>query len=280
MAASCRVNCFGRSYHEVYFHQRYMQLFQMSQNTGNRGPLTSAAVALAVQLIDGWGHVAVADVFTLFTSITKGHEAWWHCRRLCEEKSCINKPMSCSCQQLSDFFFLQNKTSCLFANTVSSFFVTFCNNFCDEISIYRVFQHWKEKLSAVHKVVCQSTSYYISFFRTFCVISLNNYTLNVWPVWIQVGRLDFWCDTTTQFAGASYSELGDGLRPIMDANAFSSVSTRHPRGCAVRVLGGAQVFKLSWQVGTHTHTRNRNQSEKERITIVFCKNKLWEVKLF
>lgn len=54
------------------------------------------------------------------------------------------------------------------------------------------------------------------------------------------------CDNTTQFAGASYSELGDGLGPVVDANAFGFVSTRpYPRRRAVGVLGGAQVFEMS-----------------------------------
>lgn len=54
------------------------------------------------------------------------------------------------------------------------------------------------------------------------------------------------CDNTTQFAGASYSELGDGLGPVVDANAFGFVSARsYPWRRTVRVLGGAQVFKMS-----------------------------------
>lgn len=64
----------------------------MAQKSGNRALLTSAAVALAVQLVDGWGHVTVADAFALFTNITECHVAWRHRRRLCEEKSSINKP--------------------------------------------------------------------------------------------------------------------------------------------------------------------------------------------
>lgn len=66
--------------------------YVMQSRCCNRLPLTSAAVALAVQLVDGWGHVAVADALTLFTSITKCHVAWRRCRRLCEEESSINKP--------------------------------------------------------------------------------------------------------------------------------------------------------------------------------------------
>lgn len=54
------------------------------------------------------------------------------------------------------------------------------------------------------------------------------------------------CDNTTLLAGASYSELGDGLRPVVDANAFSFVSAGpDPGRGAVRVLGGAQVLKVS-----------------------------------
>lgn len=54
------------------------------------------------------------------------------------------------------------------------------------------------------------------------------------------------CDITRRFAGASHSKLGNGLGAIVDANAFDSVSTRPgPWGCAVRVLGGAQVLKMS-----------------------------------
>ena len=56
--------------------------------------VTSAAVALAIQLIDRRGHVTVAEALTLFTNITERHVAWWHSRRLCEEKSELNKLLS------------------------------------------------------------------------------------------------------------------------------------------------------------------------------------------
>lgn len=63
------------------------------------------------------------------------------------------------------------------------------------------------------------------------------------------------CDNTTQLAGASYSELGDGLRPVVDANAFSFVPAgSDPGRGAVRVLGGAQVFKVSCQVDSQLET--------------------------
>lgn len=66
----------------------------MSQHSGNRVLLTSAAVALAVQLIDGRGHVTVADALTLFTNITERHVAGRHYIRFCKEKSSINERMS------------------------------------------------------------------------------------------------------------------------------------------------------------------------------------------
>lgn len=56
--------------------------------------LTSAAVALAVQLIDGRGHVTVANALTLFTNITERHVAGRHYIRFCEEKSSINELLS------------------------------------------------------------------------------------------------------------------------------------------------------------------------------------------
>lgn len=75
-------------------------------------------------------------------------------------------------------------------------------------------------------------------------------------VWMQ----DILCDTTTQFAGASYSELVDGLGSVMDANAFSSCSTRpDPRRGAVRVLRGAQVLKMSLTSWKRNQVRNKRQ---------------------
>lgn len=79
--------------------------------------------------------------------------------------------------------------------------------------------------------------------------------LRAWP-----GRLKKcdWmsCDNTTQFAGASYSELGDGLGPVVDADAFGFVSTRpYPRRRAVGVLRGAQVFEMSLQVSTNNNKK-------------------------
>lgn len=63
------------------------------------------------------------------------------------------------------------------------------------------------------------------------------------------------CDNTTQLAGASYSELGDGLWPVVDANAFSFVPAGpDPGRGAVGVLRGAQVFKVSCEVGSHLET--------------------------
>ena len=54
--------------------------------------------------------------------------------------------------------------------------------------------------------------------------SQNHHTLNMATGW----------QTGLQFAGASYSKLGNGLGPIVDANAFSSVSAGpYPRGCTV-----------------------------------------------
>lgn len=47
--------------------------------------LTSAAVALTVELIDWWGDVTVADALTLFTSVTKPWVAWCHSSRFCRE---------------------------------------------------------------------------------------------------------------------------------------------------------------------------------------------------
>ena len=50
-------------------------------------PLTSAAVALAVQLVDGRGDVTVTDALTLPADIRICHVARRSCRRLWEEES-------------------------------------------------------------------------------------------------------------------------------------------------------------------------------------------------
>lgn len=46
--------------------------------------LTSAAVALDIQLIDGWGHITEADAVILFTDITVHHVSWWCSIDLCK----------------------------------------------------------------------------------------------------------------------------------------------------------------------------------------------------
>lgn len=63
------------------------------------------------------------------------------------------------------------------------------------------------------------------------------------------------CRHTTQLAGTSDSELGDGLRPVVDADAFRFVPAGpNPGQGAVGVLGGAQVFKVSCQIHSKFET--------------------------
>lgn len=92
---------FGRCQRALLIIRTHLHPFQPCHNTGVL--LTSAAVALAVQLIDGGSHVTVADALFLFTKITERGVAWWHCIRFCKQNS--SDPES---QQLNAF--LLNKT--------------------------------------------------------------------------------------------------------------------------------------------------------------------------